>query len=143
MENVIQNLTYGPRTRNGKEFEELLNDILSADKEVIIAGDFKMNLLDFEQNRKAQNFVNIIFGHSMMASINKPKYITVKTGTAIDRIFINCVTTSKFKIEIIKSDISDYFSKFFVVDYNIHIKETKEHHTIRRHLSDIFVEEIK
>ena len=28
--------------------------------------DFNINLNDFEQNQKVQNFLNIMFGHSMM-----------------------------------------------------------------------------
>ena len=91
-----------------------------------MAGDFNMNLLDFEQNKKVQNFLNIMFGHSMMPVINKPTRVTKNTATAIDNIFINSVTTTKFKTGIIKSDISDHFPIFFVAGYNIHIKETKE-----------------
>ena len=75
-----------------------------------MAGDFSMNLLDFEQNKIAQNFVNIM----VMPVVNKPTRVTMNTVTAIDHIFINSVTTTKFKIGIIKSDISDHFSVFFV-----------------------------
>ena len=28
-----------------------------------MAGDFNMNLLDLKQNKKVQNFLNIMFGH--------------------------------------------------------------------------------
>ena len=66
-----------------------------------------------------------MFGHSMMPVINKPTRVTKSTATAIDHIFVNSVTTTKFKTEIIKSDISDHFPIFFVADCNIHIKETK------------------
>ena len=128
--NIILNLTYRPRNGDVKEFEKHLNKILSINdilkKEVIVAGDFNMNLLDFEQNKKVQNFLNIMFGHSMMPVINKPTRVTKNTATAIDNIFINSVTTTKFKTGIIKSDISDHFPIFFVAGYNIHIKETKE-----------------
>ena len=78
-----------------------------------------------------------------MAVINKPRSVTKKTATAIDNIFINSVTTTKFKTGIIKSDISDHFQIFFVADYNIHIKETKEPFIFRRGLSDISVEKLK
>ena len=145
--NIILNLTYRPPNGDVKEFEQHLNKILSTNhilkKEVIMAGDLNMNLLDFEQNKKVQNFPNITFGHSMMPVINKPTRVTKNTGTAIDHIFINSVTTTKFKTGIIKSDISDYFPIFFVVDYNIHIKETKERFIFRRDLSDISVEKFK
>ena len=47
------------------------------------------------------------------------------------------LTTSKFKTGITKLDISDHFPIFFVADYDIHIKETKEHYIFRCDLSDI------
>ena len=139
--NIILNLTYRSR-KNGdvKEFEKHLNKILSTNdilkKEVIMAGDFNMNLLDFEQNKKVQNFLDMMFGHSMMPVINKPTRVTKNTTTAIDHIFDNSVTTTKFKTGIIKSDISDLFPIFFLADYNIHIKETKERFIFRCDLSD-------
>ena len=145
--NIILNLTYRPPNGDVKEFEKHLNKILSTNdilkKEVIMAGDFNMNLPDFEQNKKVQNFLNIMFGHSMMPVINKPTRVTKNTTTAIDHIFINSVITTKFKTGIIKSDISDHFPIFFVADYSIHIKETKERFIFRRDLSDISVEKFK
>ena len=78
-----------------------------------------------------------------MPVVNKPTHVTKNTATAIDHIFINSVTTTKFKTGIIKSDISDHFLIFFVADYNIHIKEAKERFIFRRDLSDISVEKFK
>ena len=109
-----------------------------------------MNLLDLEQNKKVQYFVNIMFRHSMMPIINKLIRVTKNTKTAIDHIFTNSVTKTKFKTGIIKSDISDNFPMFFVADYNIHIKETiiniketKQRYIFRHNLSDISVEKFK
>ena len=140
-------MTYRPPNGDVKEFEKHLNKILSTndilEKEIIIAGDFNMNLLDFKQNKKLQSFLNIMFGHSMVPVINKPTRVTKNTATAIDHIFINSVTTVKIKTGIIKSDISDHFPIFFVADYNIHIKETKERFKFRRDLSHISVEKFK
>ena len=87
-----------------------------------MAGDLNMNLLDFEQNKKVQNFLNIMFGHSMMLVINKPTSVTKNTAKAIDHIFINSVTTTKFKTGIIKSDISDHFPIFLKFSYKIFIQ---------------------
>ena len=147
LKNIILNLTYRPPNGRVKEFEKHLNKMRSTNdilkKEVIMAGDFNMNLLDFEQNNKVQNVLNIMFGHSMMPVINKPTRVTKNAATAIDHIFINSVTTTKFKTGIIKSDISDHFPIFFVADYNIHIKETKKRFIFRRNLSDISVEKFK
>ena len=145
--NIILNLTYRPPNGDVKEFEKHLNKILSTNdilkKVVIMAGDVNMNLLDFEENKNVQNFLNITFGHSMMPVINKPTCVTKNIATAIDNIFINSVTTTKFKTEIIKSNILDHFSIFSMADCNIHIKETKERFIFRCNLSDISVEKFK
>ena len=146
--NIILNLTYRPPNGNVKEFGKHLNKMLSTNdilkKEVIIAGNFNMNLLDFEQNKEVQNFLKIMFEHSMMPVINKPTTrVTKNTATAIDHIFINSVTTTKFKTGIVKLDISDHFPIFLVADYNIHIKETKGSFIFRRDFSDISVEKFK
>ena len=74
-----------------------------------------------------------MLGNSMMSVINKTARITKNTTAAIDHIFINSVTTTKFKTGIIKSDISDHFLIFFVADYNIHIKETKKRSHVNFH----------
>ena len=54
--NLILNMTYWPPNGDGKELEKHLSKILSTNailkKEVIMAGDFNMNLLHFEQNKK-------------------------------------------------------------------------------------------
>ena len=75
-----------------------------------MAGDLNMNLLNFEQNKKVKNFLNIMFDHSMMPVINIPAHVFTNTATAIDHILINSVTTTNFKTGIIKSDISDHIS---------------------------------
>ena len=74
-----------------------------------------------------------------MPVINKPTRITKNTATAIDYIFINSVTTTKFKTGI----ILDHFPIFFMADYNIHIKQTNERFIFRCNLCDISVEKFK
>ena len=65
-----------------KQFKQHLNKTVSTNdiskKEVIIAGNFNMNLLDFEQNKKVQNLVNIMFGLSMIPIINKPTHALLR-----------------------------------------------------------------
>ena len=84
-----------------------------------------------------------MFGHSMIPIINKPTPVTKNTATVTDHIFINFVNTTIFKTGILKSNISDHFPMFFLVYYNIHVKETKERFIFRRDLSDISVEKFK
>lgn len=87
-----------------------------------MAGNCNMNLRDIEENNKVRSFVNIVFGNSMMAIINKLTCVTKKTA-----------------IGIIKSDVSDYFPIFFLADCNINIKGTKPCYIFRCNLFDISV----
>ena len=80
-----------------------------------MTGNFNMNLLDFEQNKKV-HFFNIVFCHSMIPFIN---------------------TTTKFKTGIIKLYISIVFVADIHVQYSY--KRKKERYTIRRHLFYISV----
>ena len=104
--NIILNLTYRPPNGDVREFDKQLNKVLStndiSNEEVIIAYDFNVNLLDFQENKKVQNFLNILFGDSMMPVINKSTRVTKNTATAINQILINSVTTTNFKTGIIK-----------------------------------------
>ena len=61
-----------------------------------MASNFNMNIFDFEQNKKVQYFLNTMFGHIMMPIINKLTRVSKNASTAIDHIFIDTVTTTKF-----------------------------------------------
>ena len=49
-----------------------------------IAGNFNLNLLDYEKCKKVQNFLNLIYENSMIPKINKPTAVTTHSATRID-----------------------------------------------------------
>ena len=83
-------MTYRPPNGDIKEFEKHLNKILSTidilKKEVVTAGDFNMDLLNFKQNKNVQNFVNVMFRHSLIPVINNLTHVTKNTATDVDHI---------------------------------------------------------
>ena len=81
---------------------------------MILAGDFNINVLDFEQNKKIQNFVNLMFQYGLVPTINKPTRVTNETISAIDDIIKNSIYNNDFKTGIIKTDISDHFPIIYV-----------------------------
>ena len=86
-------------------------------KDLISAGDFNINLLDFDANKKLQNFVNLMFRFRMIPTINKPTRVTRQTASTIDHIITNSLMHTGFKSGIIKTDISDHFPIFFSYKY--------------------------
>ena len=58
--NIVLNLVYRPPNGDHKELENYFKSSLSkrevSHKDVILAGDFKINLLDFDANKKSSKF---------------------------------------------------------------------------------------
>ena len=57
---------------------------------MILAGDFNINALDYEQNKKVQSFFNLMYRYNMIPTINKPTRVGKNSATAIDHIIANC-----------------------------------------------------
>ena len=75
-----------------------------------MAGDFNLNVLDFENNKKVENFISLMFCYGMIATINKPTRVTASTATSINHIKTNVIIDTDFKTRILKSCISDHFA---------------------------------
>ena len=104
--NIIFNVIYRPPNDDLNACETFFKKILSDSTTVnkpFLAGDFNINLLDFETNKKVQSFVNLMFEFSMIPTINKPTRVTKHTATAIDNIITNCIINSNFKSTIVYS----------------------------------------
>ena len=124
--NILLNLVYGPPSNDHKELENYFKSSLSkleiSHKGVILAGDFNITLLDFDANKKAQNFVNLMFRFGMIPTINKTMGITRLIFSVIDHIITYSIMHTGFKSGIIKTDIFYHFLIFFCYMY-IAVKE--------------------
>ena len=53
-----------------KQFETHFKDVSSKHsknlKNIVLAGDFNINFLDFETNKKVQDFLNLMFCYNMI-----------------------------------------------------------------------------
>ena len=106
-----------------KQCETHFKDIFSKNgknlKNIVLAGDFNINVLDFETNKNVQGFLNVMFGYDIIRLTNKPLRITRHTTNAIDHIITNSVTGhNDFKSAIIKIDLSDHFPIVFTIKTN-------------------------
>ena len=75
-------------------------------KEVLITGDFNINLLDFKNSKNVRSFVNLMFRCGMVPVIYKRTRVTTYTATVIDHMFTNSIINTEIKSAIIKTDIS-------------------------------------
>ena len=95
-------------------FEKFLNCIFhktkKSNKKFHIGGDFNLNVLDHDNCKNVQNFLNLLYQNNMTPIINKLTKVTKKTAAATDHIIRNCLVDTNFKTEIFKSDISDHLT---------------------------------
>ena len=98
---------------------KLLFSVQNANKNLHITGNFNLNLLDHESNKKVQDILNIFFNYrnGTIPTINKPTWVRRTTATTIDHILTNSFIDRNFKTTIFKSDVSDHFPICFIFCY--------------------------
>ena len=67
-----------------------------------ISDDFNFNVLDHDNCKKIQNFLNLLYQNNMNPIKNKPTIITRKTATETDHIIINCLMVLILKLQLLK-----------------------------------------
>ena len=82
-------------------FKKILSESTAVNKTFSLTGDFNINLLDFETNKKVQSLVNLIFEFSLIPTIYKLAIVTKDTATTIDNIITNYFLNSDFKSAIV------------------------------------------
>ena len=101
--------------------------VKSENKELILMGDFNINLLDYEEKETVSNFADFIFQNSMQPHINAPTRITSHSHTLIDNIFSNFVNRNISSGNLALS-ISDHLPQFFLMLHDkVYKKETKNY----------------
>ena len=121
--NIIINTIYKSSNGDMKQCETQFQYLFSKNgknrKNIVLAGDFNINFLDFETNRNVQDFLNLIFRYNMIPLTNKPTRVTKHSTNAIDHIITNSVIGhDDFKSAIIKADLSDHFPIVFAIKTN-------------------------
>ena len=100
-----------------KIIDELLNSKTLKSANLILAGDYNVNLLNFDQDTKSEMFMELLFSHNLIPVITKPTRLSQNDGfnaTLIDHIWTN--VPSIYGGGIFDVVISDHFPNFCVFD---------------------------
>ena len=133
------NLTYRPLNGDPNELENHLNINLSeleiTNKELVLNGDFNNNAIDFNESKMVQNFLNLMFRHGLIPTVNKLTRVTRNTATASYHIITKSVINAEFKAGIIKTDMSNHFSVFFMLKCVVDTTKVREELIYKRNYS--------
>jgi len=100
------------------KFNRLLEIIsLETRKNIIVAGDFNIDLLKYEQHQNTEQFLNCLHTNTLLPTITRPTRITEYTSTLLDNIFVNCFEHLKYSF-IIYDDMSDHLPTVLHIDFD-------------------------
>jgi hypothetical protein len=93
-------------------FMDFLNNILADcnDSNIpsYIAGDFNINVLNYDHDNLVSEYVNNIFLHGFLQIVTKPTRCTSNSATLIDHVLTNDIKSS-YECNIITCKMSDHF----------------------------------
>lgn len=97
------------------DLDQMLNKLSNMKKNIILAGDFNIDLLKTTRHYPTSVFFNILMSHQLLPTILRPTRITALTATLIDNIFTNILSRNQ-NSSIIMNDISDHLPILFNTD---------------------------
>ena len=96
---------------------ELINILTTIkQKNLILSGDFNINLLNSNSCQGTKEFIDCIYRFGLFPLINKPTRVTLESATLIDNIFTNLYNDGRSGI-LVTDEISDHFPVFSQLEY--------------------------
>ena len=99
------------------KLESLFHKCQFNTKDVYVCG-FNVDLIKHNENKGAQEFIDIMFNVGLHPVISKPTRITSSTNSLIDNIFTNCINDNIYSGLLI-NDLSDHLPIFIVNERNL------------------------
>ena len=120
---IIGNIYRPPKILNEQinafitEFSSVAASLGDSNTELIIAGDFNINLLKINENDVYSNFFDTLISHSLYPQITLPTRFTRTNGTLIDNYFCKLnKTILESKTGILTNKLSDHQPYFISVN---------------------------
>ncbi|XP_065662580.1 uncharacterized protein LOC136085218 [Hydra vulgaris] len=124
-------------------FNPLLEKLSHEAKNIVLMGDFNIDLLNYRESQVISNYFESLCSHSLFPTIILPTRVTAKTKTLIDNIFMNSFPTDIVSGNLTIS-ISDHMAQFVCIPNNPPIKKKVKmfKRSFKKFDSDSFIQEI-
>ena len=83
-------------------------------KEVILLGDFYIDLLKCDSNKNVSDFLDILYSTNLIPNINSPTRLTSQSQTLIDKICSSVINDDCIAGNLI-STVSDHHVQFLII----------------------------
>ena len=120
---ILGNVYRPPRSNNNNqsierfvtEFKPVLENISKANKNIVLSGDFNIDLLKLKEREKYSEFFDIMLSMGFLPKITFPTRFAKKSASLIDQIFIKSrdfMLNQNSKSGILHSSLSDHYAAF-------------------------------
>ena len=99
-------------------------------------GDLNLNSFDYDNNESVKKILNMIFQSGFLPLIQRATRVTRTTATAIDYIIIDAILDRTMHSGIIKTQISDHFPIFTILENCKNSKNNEKSKITKRDFSD-------
>ena len=130
---IVGNIYRPPRTLREQtkqfinEFTSLVQDLDNTNFNIVLAGDYNLNLLKINENEICCEFFDLLTSHSLFPHITLPTRLTNGGGTLIDNLFCKLnKSITKNTAGILLNQLSDHLPCFTLLETDIaHNSKTK------------------
>ena len=102
----------------------VLDKINKEGKNLVLLGDFNLNLLEFESDSSVSEFVDTLTSHLILPAISLPTRVTPTSQTLIDNILIS-PTLNSVRCGNLTVGISDHLPQFLFLDNSVTISSSE------------------
>ena len=119
-----------PAEFNDLYLQNLLDTLAFENKDIFLMGDFNINILQYDNNKDSQEFLDKMHSNFLMPYISSPSRVTPRSQTPIDSIFSNKIEEESFSANI-TTTVSDHHAQFLLLENNNLPEGQKERKQIR------------
>jgi len=100
------------------DLDKILSDFQKTTAEVLIAGDFNLDLLKIKEHSAINNYFETILANGFLPKLTLPTRVTHTSSTLIDNFLVKISDSfSQCTAGILVSDLSDHYPCFIKLDY--------------------------
>ena len=116
---ILGNVYRSPSSRNTQNFHRIIESSLSKlsrhkTKQILIVGDFNIDLIKYETDENARELIDITSNHGFSQVISRPTRITDHSATLIDHIYTNKIH-QVLSTSVVTLDITDHLGTYIKV----------------------------
>ena len=120
--NIVVGCIYRHPCMQQSEFADeflkpLSEKLISENKEVILLGDFNIDLLKCDSNKNVSDFFNIIYSTNLLPNITSPTRVTSRSQTLIDNIFSSVINDDCIAGNLINCNLGSLINKVAAVSW--------------------------